>query len=200
MPEPRRDFAACVVGGDIFVFGGCSTHFEAHATVFKYDTDADAWSTLGPMSDTDSEIHASVPDGQVYLLGAGANGHAVLRFDPASEAWTTLAPSLASPHNGTSFVLGAFLYAVEGGGDARVERCDPVTDTWSAVTDMLESWWRCEAATIGSAGPAVEQDFFDALIAKAARFFFFCIASFSPALMKLQNKSAAKTLQNVYAF
>jgi hypothetical protein len=50
-----------------------------------------------------------------------------------------------------------------------VERYDAGTNTWTAVADMLESRHTFCAVTIGVAGPAEEQNLFDALIAKAER-------------------------------
>jgi hypothetical protein len=44
MPEPRCDFAACVVGDDIFVIGGCNVRNDGNSeqrSVFKYDTETD---------------------------------------------------------------------------------------------------------------------------------------------------------------
>jgi hypothetical protein len=50
-----------------------------------------------------------------------------------------------------------------------VERYDAGTDTWTAVADMLEGRKLFAAVTIPAAGPAEEQNLFDALIAKATR-------------------------------
>jgi hypothetical protein len=48
-----------------------------------------------------------------------------------------------------------------------VERYDAATDTWTAVSNMLEGRHSFGAVTIGPTGPAKEQDLFDSLIAKA---------------------------------
>jgi hypothetical protein len=50
-----------------------------------------------------------------------------------------------------------------------VERYDVATDTWTAVADTLEGRNSFSTVTIGSAGPAKEQDLFDSLIDKASR-------------------------------
>jgi hypothetical protein len=50
-----------------------------------------------------------------------------------------------------------------------VERYDAASNTWTDVADMLEGRNAFAAVTIGSTGPAEEQDFFDSLIVKAAR-------------------------------
>jgi hypothetical protein len=49
-----------------------------------------------------------------------------------------------------------------------VERYDVASNTWRAVADMLEGRKFFIGVTIGSAGPAEEQDLFDALITKAS--------------------------------
>jgi transcription termination factor Rho len=64
-------------------------------------------------------------------------------------------------------VLGGCLYAAGGQLDAlSVERYDTTTNTWTAVEDMLDERRSFGAVTIGSPGPAEEQDLFDSLIAK----------------------------------
>jgi hypothetical protein len=50
-----------------------------------------------------------------------------------------------------------------------VERYDAGTDAWTAVADMLEGRKLFSAVMIPAAGPAEEQNLFDALIAKATR-------------------------------
>jgi hypothetical protein len=47
-----------------------------------------------------------------------------------------------------------------------MERYDATTDTWTCVARMLVRRGFFGAVTIGSAGPAEEQDLFDSLIGK----------------------------------
>jgi N-acetylneuraminic acid mutarotase len=167
MPERRRACAACAVGDDIYVFGGRSDD-EAYASVFKYDTVADEWSTLTPMPCTCAFHSASVLDGMVYIMGFGYMSSEVLRFDPASGVWSTLAPTLNGHVASTSFVLGGCLNVAGGCNSSGVERYDVATNTWNAMANMLEERYACAAVTIASTGPAKEQDLFDSLIAKAS--------------------------------
>jgi hypothetical protein len=86
-------------------------------------------------------------------------GDEVLRFDPASGDWITLAPTLFSRSRGSSFVLAGCLYAAGGfSSPSSVERYDVATDTWEEVADMLVERTSFGVVTIGSAGPAEEQD------------------------------------------
>jgi hypothetical protein len=66
-------------------------------------------------------------------------------------------------------VLNGFLYTAGGIGrsGSTVERYDTTASTWTAVADMLERQHGFDAVTIGSTGPAEEQNLFDSLIAKA---------------------------------
>jgi hypothetical protein len=93
-----------------------------------------------------------------------------MHFDPALGAWTTLSPTQSDQSHCATFVLGRCLYvAGEIGNMFSVERYDAATDTWTAVEDMLEGRHLFCAVTIGSAGPAEEQDLFDLLIDKASK-------------------------------
>jgi hypothetical protein len=170
MPELRWDFAACAVGKDIFVFGG-SGALHAQSSVIKYNTEADTWSTMAPMPCAAYGHSACVLNGLIYIMGTGVDNMVVLRFDPLSGAWSTLAPTLNCHRYGASFVLDGCLYAAGGARNSAstVERYDAAADTWTAVASMLQGRTFFNAITIGSAGPAEEQDLFDSLIAKAAR-------------------------------
>jgi hypothetical protein len=160
--------AAVAVGTDMYVFGGEDRDSDARHFVGKYDTLADDWTTLAPMPHACYHHSASICSELVYIVGVGDSGQEVLRFDPASGVWTTLAPTSKRRKFCTTFVLGGCLYVAGGFGNySSVERYNVATDTWTEVADMLEGRYEFGAVTIGSAGPAEEQDLFDSLIDKA---------------------------------
>jgi N-acetylneuraminic acid mutarotase len=105
MPAARWAFASCVVGSEILVFGGEDAERDPQASVPKYDTVTDEWSTLAPMPQPSHGRCVSVLDGLIYTMGAGTNHCDELRFDSASGAWSTLAPTISERDNGASFVL-----------------------------------------------------------------------------------------------
>jgi hypothetical protein len=171
MPEPRCDFAACIVGNNIYVIGGCEVEdfsSSEQQSVFKYDTETNEWSTLAPMPDKAHGHCAIELNGLVYIVGAGGSGKKLLRFDPASGVWSNLAKLLQGHYHGGSFALGGYLYAVSGEVDAwKVGRYYVAADTWAEEADMPEKRSFFGAVSIGSAGPTGEQDLFDALIVNA---------------------------------
>jgi hypothetical protein len=174
MPEARRLHAACAIGSDIYVFGGRLSVSGSKRSVFKFDTQTNTWSTLEPMPLACCFHSVSViDDDQVYIVGAGNDGRGVLRFDTSSGVWSTFGAASNKKHGSATFVLGGFSYVAGGmcGGrnlSSSVERYDVVTDTWTAMADMLESRLSFCAVTIGPADPSEDQDLFDSLIIKAA--------------------------------
>jgi N-acetylneuraminic acid mutarotase len=167
MPDAFFTCAACAIGSIIYVFGGIS--IALRDSVRKYDTAANIWSTLAPMPSARNNHSAVFLDGLVYIVGAHGvqdDGREILRYDPAADAWSTLAPVMIGKYLGTSlFVLGGNLYAARY--SANVERYDVDTDTWMAMSNMLEGRTAFCSFTIASAGPAEEENLFDKLIATA---------------------------------
>jgi N-acetylneuraminic acid mutarotase len=172
MPSARHDAAACAIGNDIFVFGGGDDEDVSQDSVFKYDTEAEEWSTLAPIPYASSTKHSiSVHGGLVCIVGIMGDSNDFISFDPVSGVWCNFAPTLHNRSGGVSFVLAGCLYAAGGFGPSSlssVERYDVASDTWTVMADVSEGRSSCCAVTIGSSGPAQEQNLFDSLIAKAS--------------------------------
>jgi N-acetylneuraminic acid mutarotase len=138
------------------------------ASVFKYDTEANAWSVLAPMPSAECGNSVNVIDGQIYIIGAGDDSRGFLRFAPVTGAWSTLASTLHRRFHAASFVLGGCLYAAGGiGSSSAVERYDVAADTWTAVANMLKGRHSFGAVAIRPTGPTEEQNLFDSLITKS---------------------------------
>lgn len=168
MPRNRFSFASCALGADIYVFGGQYVG-EDTASVFKLDTVSGEWITLAPMPRAHASPSAIVLDGMVYILGSEAHQF-VMRFDPATELWSTLASNLNNRRYRSLFVIRGCLHVAPPGVDSTlsVECYDMVSDTWTALARMLDGRSSLRAVTIGYTGPVEEQDLFDALITKAS--------------------------------
>jgi hypothetical protein len=169
-PEIKMNCSACVVGTDIYVFGGYSLQQVTQASILKYDTNANQWSTLAPMPRALVSSCACVLNGIVYVGGAPDSAYEVLRFDPVSVAWSTIAPTLHARSFGNLFVLGGCLYIAggAGGGGSSVERYNVDTNTWTMKANMLESRYKFRSVTVdvAIAVPPKEQNLFDSLIDK----------------------------------
>jgi hypothetical protein len=155
---------AAAVGTDIYAF--CQDrNGEPDDAVHKYDTLTNQWSILAPMPFfDDNDISANLIDGLIYIVGFGE----ILRFDPALGLWDTLSLTLYPRFCCAMLVLGESLYAAGGAGDAsNMERYAVSTHTWTMVADMLQPRRSFSAVTTCVEGPAIEQDLFDSLIAKA---------------------------------
>jgi N-acetylneuraminic acid mutarotase len=162
-PDAMSACAACAVGSDIYVF-------EENVNVLKYDTMENTWSTLAPMPSERTNHSVSVLDGLVYVVGVEEVGQGSFRYDPASDAWSTLSSGWTRTDFGSSFVLGDNLYAVGGGENhvsESVERYNVAMDTWTKLGNLLEGRLGFCSVTIGSVGSAEEEDLFDRLIATA---------------------------------
>jgi hypothetical protein len=164
MPEVRDRAAACAIGNAIYVFGGARPGSPANTgSVFMYDTEANHWSRLPPMPLPCSNHSVSILGGLVYVVA----NIGVLRFNPASGEWKTLAPTLIGHAEGCSFVANGCLFAA-GGEDFSMERYDVATNVWTAMTEALFPRWYSFCAVAMRLGE--EENLFDALITNACKF------------------------------
>jgi hypothetical protein len=167
MPEPRRHAAACVVGRDIYIFGGENEMCAETRAVFKYDTETDKWSTLAPMPETEFGHSAIALGGLIYIVGSGINADGLLSFNPTSQIWVKRYPLNSECYCGVSFVLKGFLYAAAAkDGESKMQRYNVTTNMWTDVGHMPEGRYHFGAVAIGSPSLTGEQDLFDSLIMK----------------------------------
>jgi N-acetylneuraminic acid mutarotase len=181
MPGDRFTAAACVLGDNIYVFGGHDGEAEKPtSTTFRFNTVDDKWVELASMPEVRYGHTASELGGLIYVTWGdfsatpdGAVLSSVFRFDPAANAWSTLAPMTSARSGHACFVLGGVLYAAGGDdGERTVTSCecyDVDSDSWSvqssmALRDKRDRW---HAVVVGSGGEGVE--LFDSLIDKAKR-------------------------------
>ena len=116
---------------------------DALATFYRYDSMANVWEAMAPMSTARSALAAAVFDGKLYVMG-GNDGQnqlsSVERYDPAKNAWEAVAPMSAARDGSAAAVVDGKLY-VMGGYDggirlSSVERYDPARNEWVAMASM----------------------------------------------------------------
>src|SRR5262245_47459558 len=119
MLAARSEFAAAVVGADVYVAGG----FGGGDRVNRFDTAGGTWR---PVADLPEAVHhpgVAALDGRVYLAGGysladATASAAVWAYDPASDTWQRRA-DLPTPRGALGLAaLDGKLYAV-GGTTAR---------------------------------------------------------------------------------
>ena len=147
IPTASYGLGGAFVNGKFYAISGFAT-----ARLGIYDPTLNTWTTGTPLpADTGFNLRqyagTAVLDGKVYVVGGdtGSSGDraTLLRYDPALNTWTTLAPMPL----GARYALGAAalngkIYAVGGttvaGATAlaRVEEYDPSANTWATKASM----------------------------------------------------------------
>lgn len=155
MLTPRYRFAAAAVEHLIYVVGGVEvTDGVPVSSIHVYDTTRDVWTPLpANMSQPRSDLAAAAYGGKVYVMGGyGVNydmsivGTLTEVYDPASGAWSVLAPMATSrgdlvaiTYGDRIFVMGGWNDALAVGGDftAAVEAFSPRRGKWTTHANML---------------------------------------------------------------
>lgn len=151
-PTPTAYVAAAVVGGRIYVPGGCTADGGATAEVEVYDPQADLWSEAAPLPIPLCAYALAVHEGEIYVFG-GTDGEEVLRttfvYDPQSDRWEEREPMPEARTVAAAATLGEHIYVIGGyRAGKELSACtvyDPSSDRWD----------ECASLTIGRSGPGL---------------------------------------------
>ena len=155
LPRPLGETVCLSRDGRIHLVTGSlhgSTQAEqgATGTHLVYDPAADDWSEAAPAPTARSSATGAVIDGQLYVAGGRrresgeiSNLGILERYDPGTDAWTTLAP-LPQPSgglagaalDGTLYVFGGEYFSEGGGVYEHTWAYDPQADTWTGLSPM----------------------------------------------------------------
>jgi N-acetylneuraminic acid mutarotase len=179
MPEERDNAGACVVDGDIYIFGGKTDDDKRTSTTYRFSTKTNEWATLAPLPEAKSYHSVCALDGLIYVMGGEIDDDddddvdsvsSVHRFDPVANLWSAVAPMSVARRALGSFVLGGNIYAVGGYGGlgmlSSMERYSVASDSWAEVLGGELSTAR---TYFGALVVRLEVDLFDSLIDKAMR-------------------------------
>jgi len=145
MPTARRNLAAAVLDGRIYVIGGAPGNSGGLSTVEVYDPATDTWTTILPMPTPRAGMGIGVVNGKIYAIGGMTmpNGsfNTVEEYDPATDKWTRKADMPTRRFGLSTSVVNGKIYAIGGQGSwpnviSKVEEYDPATDTWSEKRPM----------------------------------------------------------------
>ena len=128
----------------LYIVGGYDDGSGPLATFLRYDSMANVWETMAPMSTARSASAAAAVDGKLYVMGGDAEGRwisSVERYDPAKNAWEAVAPMSMARSSHAAAAIDGKLYVMGGAYDSQhrlssVERYDPAKNAWEAVAPM----------------------------------------------------------------
>jgi len=143
----RWAVGAAALEGRLYVVGGTDVASPGGLRRLEvYDPVARSWGARAPMPTARAPAGGvGVLGGALYVVG-GSTGTRILatveRYDPRTDAWTTLAP-LPAPTDTQACTLEGRLYLVGGSdGDHRsVSVYEPATDRWSPGPPIAHGRW-----------------------------------------------------------
>jgi N-acetylneuraminic acid mutarotase len=136
MNEPRQELGVAELNGRIYAVAGLAGRGNANEI---YDVATNTWSLGANLPIATDHPWSVALNGRVYVGGGTTNR--VFSYDPASNAWTEVAPS-TYVHGGTpaAGVIGGLIYVAGGtlGGMVgnEVESYDPATNRWNVLAPM----------------------------------------------------------------
>jgi N-acetylneuraminic acid mutarotase len=162
--------AGFAINGKGYVAGGVSSTVNIYNACFEYDTTGNSWIQKASMPLNTSMCAEWVSGNEAFLvsgLNAGANpGTAFIKFNPATNTWTTLTAPVAAARsrmcaaviNGKLFigagVYGDYNYFNVTTGSSVFRRdtwlYNPATETWSAGDSLPVARANASSFTIDS--------------------------------------------------
>ena len=155
LPTPRSGCAVASYQGKIYVIGGTvgvTTDLVSEFTgaVEVYDPATDTWETKTPMPTPRADLHASVVNGKIYLIGGKERwGEEPLYheldvnevYDPANDSWTTASPMPIPAFGYASAVVGGKIYVFGGARQLRTGFNDLTSVGSTQVYDAKNNTW-----------------------------------------------------------
>lgn len=156
MPDAVANISAVAAGDAIYVPGGTRADEEMSDRLQVLDTASGRWAEGQPLPSGLCAYALTEQDGQIYLFG-GWDGSTylgqTLRYDPAADAWETLASMPTSRAFAAAGAIGGRIYVVGGyDGEDELDVCeayDPATDTWASCPSLNAPRAGIGAAVIG---------------------------------------------------
>jgi N-acetylneuraminic acid mutarotase len=153
LPAGRGGGALTLLGRELHYFGGsdAARADTADHWALNLDNAAAGWAVRAPLPVARNHVGGVALGGKIYAVGGqqGQNDDSVFRseldaYDPAADAWTTLAPLPNPPRshitNGTTVWNGQILtFGGETVGHkviTNVSAYNPVTNTWSTPAGL----------------------------------------------------------------
>ena len=132
-----------VIGGKLYHSGGLVSIRAPSRALFVYDPATNKWTRKRDMPFTGYDGVTAVISNKLYVVTTcpteycdpGSPSQSLLRYDPATDTWTTLAPPTQFHGAGAGGVLGGKFY-LTGGQSRQLEVYDPATNSWTTRAPM----------------------------------------------------------------
>lgn len=141
MPTPRVHFTASVVNGIIYAIGGYNNSMLR--TVEAYDPSTNTWTKKADMPTPRHLLTSVAINGLIYVMGGlkieSGNTVPIDAFEiynPSTDKWVKKSMPFVSSFC-SACVVDNLIYLIEGFGNAYNMVYDPVTDTWSRLSDRF---------------------------------------------------------------
>ncbi len=158
-PTPVRDVSGVVVGGQVYVPGGCDAAGRPQSVVEVYNPATDHWTTAPPLPRAVCGYALAALDGKIYVMGGwdGERPRAeTLIYTPGASDWQEGPPMLTPRAYAAAAVIDGHIYVIGGANDAPLtanEMLDPSagsgTPAWVARAPLPEPRSRLAAAPVG---------------------------------------------------
>ena len=164
MPTARFYFGIAVVMNKIYVFGGQRGYNMSDAggpilcpSTEVYDPAMDTWETKTPMPTPRTQLRANAVNDLIYLIGgtiykSGYSSYSSKLnevYDPATDTWTTKAPTPTSEVNGYGSAVVDNKIFIVGGSSGLTQIYNPAFDSWSEGAAIPVKDRQVAAATTG---------------------------------------------------
>ncbi|MEX1024313.1 MAG: PKD domain-containing protein [Planctomycetota bacterium] len=151
VPVTVGEVACGVIDGVLYLMG------EGTPATLRFDMEARQWLSPAAQRPFVGDHHAAeVIDGQLYVVGGfqgGAEGR-LQRYDPATDAWTELAPLSWAGGSLATAVIDGKIYAAGGIVNTwtvnNTAVYDPDTDVWTSLAPMPQGRNHAAFGTDGS--------------------------------------------------
>jgi N-acetylneuraminic acid mutarotase len=149
LPSARGAGAAAILGRTLYFMGGADSNRVDRTEVWSLNLDntAAGWTQRASLPAARNHPAAAALNGSLYFIGgqtlqdtSSTPRSDVFRYDPAANAWTTVAPLLPGRSHITSSTFTMNGRIISMGGETtqnhtlrNVDAYDPTSNTWSTI-------------------------------------------------------------------
>ncbi len=156
-PTAVQGSGAAIIGGRMYVPGGCDANDRPTSVLEVYDPARDAWQSSVALPKAICHYAISAIEGRLYLFGGWDGSNVISRvfaFDPMRGEWNERAPLPSPRADAAASVVNDRVFVVGGRNGERVFGdvfvYDPTADAWLSKTPMLHA--RAQFGLVALAG------------------------------------------------